>query len=827
MPIDALLPQLEVAGRQEGATLLLQAPPGAGKTTRVPLALLRSLGSADATAQQLNPRIWMLEPRRLAARAAAERLAGELGETVGATVGYSVRLESRTSGATRLEVLTTGLFLRRLQADPALEGVGALILDEFHERGAELDLALALVRQARELLRPDLRLVVMSATLNLEPLRQQLPQAQVLQSEGRSHPVTVEHQLPRADERLERQVLRALEQQWLPLPEPRGSVLVFLPGLREIQQCQRLIDASAWGAAIECVPLHGNLSLQQQSMAIRAPRSPQGKVVLATAIAESSLTIEGVELVVDSGLSRVSRFDPRSGMDGLVTRPASLASAEQRAGRAGRLGPGRCLRLWSPAEQARRPPFDPPDLLEADPVPIALQLAQWGDPLGEQLPWLDPPRPAPLLEARQLLDQLGALDQAGGLNSHGRQLGQLGLHPRLGHLLLQGASWAAASLAAELAVLLSERDPLDRREAGSDLLLRLDWLRHQPPGSLVQRLRRQWLEQLDRCRVNPAPPEALRGASEADLAARLVAAAYPERVALARADQPQRFLTRGGRGAVLPPHDPLLGSEALAVATVDDGGQEARILLALPISLPALLAEAEQHGQWCRQARWDREAGRVRCEETLALGALILHRRPWRGADGQAVSTALMQGIQERGLAVLPWSPASRQLQARLTLLHQQVGSPWPNRHDDVLQEDLEDWLPPHLDGMQSLAELQNLNLNEALWGALPWAMRAELDRLLPAQLVLPGGRRAPLDYSSGKPVLAVNLQALFGLDATPTVLEGRLPVTVHLLTPAGRPAAITQDLGGFWRGSYRDVRRELRGRYPRHHWPEDPGVQP
>jgi ATP-dependent helicase HrpB len=805
-----------------GSTVLLQAPPGAGKTTRVPLALLRALP---------GQRIWMLEPRRLAAKAAAERLAAERNEAVGDTVGYSVRLESRTSGATRLEVLTSGLFLRRLQADPALEGVAALILDEFHERAAELDLALALVRQARELLRPDLHLVVMSATLNLEPLHQQLPQARVLQSEGRSHPVAVQHQLPRPDERLERQVLRGLEQHWLPQPGERGTVLVFLPGLREIGQCQRLLEASSWGPSVECVALHGNLPLAQQSQAIRPACSPQGKVVLATAIAESSLTIEGVGLVIDSGLSRSNRFDPRSGMDGLVTRPASLASAEQRAGRAGRLGPGRCLRLWSPAEQARRPAFDPPELLEADPVPIALQLAQWGDPLGEQLPWLDPPPTASLREARLLLEQLGGLDATGALTAHGRQLSRLGLHPRLGHLLLCGAAWGVPQLAAELAVLLSERDPLDRREAGSDLLRRLDWLRHQPHASALQQLQRQWLDQLARLDGAPAAasgagaPLAAAMGSEATQAARLVAAAYPERLAQARPQQPQRYLMRGGRGAVLAPHDPLLGSDALAIAAVDGAGKDARILLALPLDQAALRAEAEHSGHWQHRARWDSQAGRVRCEATLELGALVLERRPWPDAGAGAVRAALLQGIAEQGLEVLPWSKASRQLQARLNLLHQLRGAPWPNRQPDALLQELELWLAPHLESWQSLADLAQLNLAEALWGDLPWALRGELDRLLPAQLPLPGGRPASLDYGSGAPVLAVKLQALFGLQHTPTVLEGQLPVTVHLLTPAGRPAAITQDLAGFWRGSYREVRRELRGRYPKHPWPEDPSA--
>lgn len=803
--------------RPEGATVLLQAPPGAGKTTRVPLAMRRSLDTNPAASPG---KLWMLEPRRLAAKTAAQRLAAELGESVGGTVGYSVRLESRLSERTRLEVLTTGLFLRRLQSDPALEGVAGLILDEFHERGAELDLALALVRQARELLRPDLRLVVMSATLDLKPLQEQMPAATVLRCPGRRFPVAVEHQPPRPAERLERQVLRALEQHWLPQRRAGETVLVFLPGLGEIQRCQQLIETVDWAEDIECIPLHGSLPLAQQSRAIAPASAPGGKLVLATAIAESSLTIDGVTLVIDSGLSRCSRFDPSSGMDGLVTRPASLASAEQRAGRAGRLGPGRCLRLWSPAERSRRPPFDPPSLLEVDPVPIALHLAQWGDPLGQDLPWLDPPRPAALLEARQLLEQLGALDATGALGGHGRQLAQLGLHPRLSHMLVMGARQGRADLACELAVLLSERDPLERREAGSDLLHRLDWLRRQPRGHAMQRLCRQWRDQLQGVvRSQPSPDPA----PEAEAAALLVAAAYPERLALVRADQPHRYLMRSGRGAVLPPHDPLLGSEALAIAAVDGAGQDARVQLALPLSRAALLREAESQGHWEREARWDGEGGRVRCEQSLRLGALILERRPWRDADGPSVQAALLQGIRERGLERLPWTAASRQLQARLCLLHSLRGAPWPDCSDAYLRQELEHWLAPHLGGLQSLAELQQLNLAEALWGDLPWQLRQELERLLPAQLSLPSGRRAALRYDSGEAVLAVKLQELFGIAVTPTVLEGQLPVTVHLLTPAGRPAAITQDLPGFWRSGYREVRRDLRGRYPRHAWPEDP----
>lgn len=821
LPIDGLLEQIQAA-LKPGATVLLQAPPGAGKTTRVPLALREQLDGSGLA----GGLIWMLEPRRLAAKAAAQRLAAELGEPLGQRVGYSVRLESRTSAATRIEVLTSGLFLRRLQADPALEGVACVVFDEFHERGADSDLALALVRQARELVSPELRLVVMSATLDLAPLAAQLPDAQVLHSEGRSYPVAVEHLRPREGERLDQLVLRALEQHWIDQRVDHETVLVFLPGQREIQACLRAIGATDWGAAIDCVALHGNLPLAAQSQAIAPAQTPEGKVVLATSIAESSLTLAGVRLVIDSGLSRRSRFDPHSGMDGLVTVAASLASAEQRAGRAGRLGPGRCLRLWSPAEQQRRPSFDPPELLEIDPLPLALQLAAWGDPMGDDLDWLDPPPAAPLLEARDLLLQLGAIDAKGTLLPHGQHLAQLGLHPRLAHMLVKGHAMQNLDLACELAALLSERDPLKRDEAGSDLMPRLDWLRRQSGRSPLRQLQEQWHRQVTS--IHPGQPAAKPrpevATTEAAMAAQLLSLAYPERVALARAGSSHRFLMRGGRGALLHPSDPLVGCEALAIATADGQGSDARIGLALPIARDELVALAEAGaGQWQCMAQWDSTSQRVRCEQTLQLGALVLDRRPWHGPSGELVRQALLEGLAHLGLGALPWSDRSRQLQQRLALAHQHLGEPWPNGHLDHLLTHLDQWLGPHLEGLRSLDELKGLDLCEALWGEAPWRLRAELDGVLPSALGVPSGRDVPLDYANGEPVLAVKLQEMFGATRTPTVLGGQLPVTVHLLTPAGRPAAITQDLAGFWAGSYQEVRRDLRGRYPKHPWPEDP----
>jgi ATP-dependent helicase HrpB len=545
-------------------------------------------------------------------------------------------------------------------------------------------------------------------------------------------------------------------------------------------------------------------------------------------VAESSLTIAGVTLVIDSGLSRLSRFDPATGMDGLVTQPASQASAEQRRGRAGRLGPGHCLRLWSPAEQQRRPPFDPPELLAVDPLPIALQLAEWGGAPDDPLPWITAPPRRSLAEARSLLRQLGAIDGDGRLTDHGRAMARLGVHPRLAHMLLRARDRGWESLASAVAVLLSERDPLDRREAGSDLMRRLDWLRRPGARRPWRDLQSQLLRQLaDSQGPQPSAPSRLgreaHSGSEDARAAQLLGWAYPERLALGRGRGDGRFLMRSGRGAVLPPGDPLASAEALAIASVDGQGQEARVRLAVALSrqgLEELLADGVEE---CTEARWDGNDQRVRCERLRRSGALVLERRPWPEATGEVVERALLEGLESLGLEVLPWCRTSRQLQQRLMLAHRHLGSPWLDRSPDQLQQDPGSWLGPHLGGLSSLQDLQRLDLPEILWGDLDWSLRRELERLLPLTQPVPSGRRVPLDYGSGTPVLAVKLQEMFGCLEGPTVLDGRLAVRVELLSPAGRPAAVTSDLAGFWSQGYAEVRRELRGRYPRHPWPEDP----
>ena len=815
--------------------MLLQAPPGAGKTTRVPLRLLETIGAEGL--------ILLIEPRRLAARAAAERLAAGLGEAVGERVGYSVRLERRSSRRTRLQALTGGLFLRRLQADPGLEGVACVIFDEFHERGAEADLALALVRQARSLLRPELRILVMSATLDLEPLAAGLDRATVINSLGRSFPVAVEYQRPREREPLQQQVVRALENHWLDCRGRGETVLVFLPGQREIGAAQAAILATEWGQEISCTPLHGQLSLADQGEAIAPAGSEAGKVVLASSIAESSLTIAAVTLVIDSGLSRRNRFDPASGLDRLVTLPASLASAEQRRGRAGRLGPGRCLRLWSAGEEQRRPAFDPPELLVSDPLPIVLQLAEWGAGLGEELAWIDPPPRAALAEGRSLLQNLGALDSDGHLTPAGRAMAQLGLSPRLAHMLLRAQASGVLELGCALAVLLSERDPLNRRDVGSDLICRLDWLRARPgegadhlaPGRSAQRrqlrqlqdeLRRQVLAvtATDRAVIAADPSQELQEQiPEQTMAGLLLGWAYPERIALARGRGDGRFLMHNGRGAALHPGDPLANAEALAIATAADEGAEAPIHLAVRLELASLQRLAAPQARELLEARWDPQAERVRCECTTRFGALVLASTPWPEAQGEVVLAAMAEGLRQLGLAALPWCPRSRCLQQRLALAHHWLGSAWPDRRLQTLEHDPAAWLGQRLAGLRSRQELRQLDLIGALWGELGWEQRRQLDQWFPETLAVPSGRQVAVDYSADQPVLAVKLQEMFGSTVHPSLLEGRIPVSLQLLSPAGRPAAITCDLAGFWNSGYAEVRRDLRGRYPKHPWPDDP----
>lgn len=807
LPIDEALPALRAALAGHPA-VVLEAPPGAGKTTRVPLALLDAPWLADR-------KILLLEPRRLAARAAARRMASLLGEPEGQTVGYRTRLDSRVSAATRIEVVTEGILTRLLQADPALAGYGLVIFDEFHERSLQADLGLALTVQAQALLRPELKILVMSATLDGAAVAELLGGAPRITSAGRSFPVTVRY-LP-GDGPLEGRLVAAIRRA---LAETTGSLLVFLPGTPEIRRLAAQLDRAELPAQVRVCPLYAGLDAAAQDAAIAAPAAGERKIVLATSIAESSLTIDGIGVVIDAGLSRHTRFNPRTGMDGLVTVPVSRAAAEQRAGRAGRLGPGACLRLWSEAEQGRLPAYAAPEIAVADLAPLALELALWGVRDAAELAWLTPP-PAPhLAQARQVLQALGALDGDHAITPHGRAMAGLGLPPRLAHLLLAGASADACLLAA----LLAERDIL-RRTPGQapavDIELRLTALRTGRAGGDVDRAAFDAVLQLAR-RLQKGLRRSLPAASGAPQGCgALLALAFPDRIAQRRARGSYRLA--GGRGATLDAADALAGAEFLVVAELDDVGDNARIRLAAAIARSDIEAVCMPLIETAEEARFDAASGAVQARRVQRLGALVLADDPVPQPSAAAVTGALLEAIARRGVAALPWSDADRQLRARVALMHRlepQAG--WPNLSDAALQAGLADWLGPYLPGLRRLDELEDGRLRTALSSLLDHAQSRRLDAELPRELSVNGRARA-IDYSADAPVLAVRLQDLFGRHDTPRLAGGRVALVLHLLSPAGRPLAVTADLAGFWRGAYAEVRKQMRGRYPKHPWPEDP----
>lgn len=828
LPIEPVLPALREALRSHGSAVLV-APPGAGKTTRVPLALLDEpwLGGR---------RILMLEPRRLAARAAARYMAASLGEPVGETVGYRVRLDTRVGPRTRAEVITEGVLTRLLQADPALEGVGLVIFDEFHERSLHADLGLAFCLQSRAVLREDLRILVMSATLEAEPVAALLGGAPVLTSAGRSFPVETRYLDRRVEGRIEPVVARTV---LAALASHPGDILAFLPGAGEIRRVEAILAAAGPGSRVQVAPLHGSLPQEAQDRAI-APSPPgERKVVLATAIAETSLTVEGVRVVVDSGLMRVPRFSPRTGMARLVTVPVSRASADQRRGRAGRLGPGVCYRLWTEQEDRHLLPHNTPEILEADLAPLALELAAWGVSDPGELLWLDPPPAGALAQARELLRQLGALGRDGAITPHGRRMAELGLHPRLAHMVLQAIPPGLGGLACELAALLSERD-IFRAAAGAggagalpeaDLRLRVEALRR--PGEGEPALARGYAVDAAACRRIRAEAErwrrelgipAPRGegtGDPVDACGLLLAYAYPDRIAQRRA--PGRFLLRSGRGAALAGPQPLADAPYLVAAELDDQGPESRIFLAAPVDLADLERSAADAIEEERLIAWDPAVQAVRARRRLRLGALVLREAPLPDPDPEAVTAALLRGIAAEGLAILPWTKGARQLQQRMLFLHR-LEPGWPDVSDPALAATLAEWLGPHLHGLKGRDDLQRLDLAEILAGLLTWDQRRELDQAAPTHILVPSGSRIPVDYSDpAAPVLAERLQEMFGLQETPRIGRGRVPLTLHLLSPAHRPVQVTRDLASFWRDAYFEVRKELRGRYPKHYWPEDP----
>jgi ATP-dependent helicase HrpB len=790
LPVDESLPRLKAVLAERTAAVLV-APPGAGKTTRVPLALL------DAPWLK-GRKIVMQEPRRLAARAAARRMAATLGEQVGETVGYRVRLDSKIGPRTRIEVVTDGLFLRLLQDDPSLENVGCVIFDELHERGLESDLAFALVRESQGALREDLRVIAMSATLDPGPVSQRLGGAPMVESAGRMFPVETRYLDREAMGRIEDTVASAVRNA---LAAEGGSALVFLPGVGEIRRVEERLAGLA--ANIDVVPLYGDLSPADQDRAISPSPPGRRKVVLATSIAETSLTIEGVRLVIDSGLMRVPRFSPRSGMTRLETVRVSQASADQRRGRAGRLEPGICYRLWTEESQRGLLPFTPPEILDADLAPLALELAAWGVADAATLPWLTPPPVASLLTARELLLDLGAIDQAGGITPHGRAMVRLGQHPRLAHLVIKGRELGQGRVAALLTAILGERDFLRLPPGQRDVDLR-----HRVDIALTGKAPRQIAETARRI----APREAKNETPDLAMTGSLLALAYPDRIGRRRAGTAGRYLLSGGRGAVLPEGDAMANEEFLVVADLDGSAQDSRIFLAAPITareIEDLYADRivqEEIVEW-------RDS--VVARRRRRLGALVLEDKPLNKPDPEKVKAAMLTGLRQRGL---PWTDELRAWRQRIAFLRQ-LDQSWPDLSDAALAASLDDWLAPFVDGAA-----RRIDFAEALKALVPWEQQRQLDKLAPTHIEVPSGSRIPVDYGNpAEPTLSVRLQEMFGLTDTPRIAGGKVPVTIHLLSPARRPVQVTRDLASFWKTAYRDVKAELKGRYPKHYWPDDP----
>ncbi|HVY17014.1 MAG TPA: ATP-dependent helicase HrpB [Rhodopila sp.] len=802
LPVSDALPAL-LATLATGRNAVLVAPPGAGKTTIVPLALLEAERDPDR-------RILMLEPRRLATRAAATRMASLIGQQVGGTVGFQTRLEGARSVETRVEVITEGLLLRRLQADPGLEGVGTVILDEVHERSLESDLGLALCLDLQRMLRPDLRLLAMSATADGARLSGMM-NAAVIESEGRMFPVSIEQakrdiahirDLPDAVARAIREALAAHQ----------GDVLAFLPGMAEIRRTQSALDRC--GALV--LPLHGDLPPAEQDRALRPAETR--RVVLATSIAETSLTVPGVRIVVDGGWRRTPRLDPATGLTRLTTVRISRAAADQRAGRAGREAPGVAIRVWSQAQHRGLPPFDRPEILEAELSGLVLECAAWGTPPGA-LAFQDPPPSGALAAGAALLKELGALDEQDRITQAGRDMVRIGGHPRLAAMMLAAASPGEAALAADLAALLEERDPLRRADAPADIGLRMNAIAFGADDAdrgALHRIRQTAEQYRRRMRVP-------RGTQADGEPGALLAAAFPDRIGQRRGE-PGSFRLSGGGSARMPVTDPLAKANLLVAAALELKAAS-RIRLAAPLDpdhLPPVLAERVTEQV---ESGFDPVTGGVLSRRRQRLGTLILSDR-MEQADPATLAAALADAVAAQDLRPLPWTDTTRQLQARVALMRDlEPEAGWPDLSDAALKAGIRDWLPPYLSGLTRLADLSKLDLHAILRGLMAWEMTARLDRALPTHLPLEGGR-ALIDYTEQPPIASAKAQAFYGMAATPLLAEGRVTLRLALLSPAGRPIAITADLAGFWKNAWADARRDMRGRYPKHNWPEN-GANP
>jgi len=820
LPIDEILPALHTVLTAE-RNAVIEAPPGAGKSTVVPIALLDEPWARSG-------KIVMLEPRRLATRAVATRMASTLGEAPGETVGYRMRLETRISKRTRIEVVTEGVFTRMLQSDPALEGVAAVLFDEFHERSLHADTGLAFALDSQENLSPDLRLLVMSATLDGAAVAKLLGGAPVVTAAGRVFPVEVHHvgtgmpMLPGGREPPELAVVRTIKRA---LAEAPGDMLVFLPGAGEIRRVQGML--SGLGADVDVLPLFGELAPGDQDAALRPAKAGRRKIVLATNIAETSLTIDGVRIVVDAGLERRSMFDPSSGMNRLEVQRISRASAEQRAGRAGRTAPGVCFRLWGEGAERSLAAYAPPEVCVADLAPLALDLAVWGTEAGA-LRWLDAPPAATLASARDLLRRLGALDAGGKVTAHGRAMQEFPAHPRLAHMLLKARDLEVGALAAELAALLSDRDLL-RAGAGprardSDIRTRLEALRHGSAdidrGALdrVRRAQRSFEQQL-------GAAGASRGGSDVDPGV-LLGMAYPDRVGRRRPGNDARYQLSNGRGASFAAAESISKEEFIVAIDLDDREREAQIRLAAPLARTDLLDYFEPDLRRGDELAWDERTEAVVARRVIRFDELLVEEKPLHDVPRAASAAAMLEGVRSMGIESLPWDDDARDFQARCEFVRKldrkDVGE-WPDSSAPALAADLS-WLEPFLDGATRRSQLSRVSVVTALRARLHYEQQRKLDSLAPTHIDLPTGTRARIDYrDDNAPIASMRMQEVFGLAATPRIGGGSVAVTFTLLSPGRKPLQITRDLASFWRNAYLDVRKDMRGRYPRHYWPENP----
>ena len=799
-PVDAVVPRLSEA-LTLGSTAILVAEPGAGKTTRVPLKLLGSSWLGDK-------KIVMLEPRRLAARAAAKRMAETLGEEIGATVGYTVRLDRKVSAKTRIEVVTEGILTRRLQHDPELKDTGLIIFDEFHERSLDGDLGLALTLDMRQGLREDLRLLIMSATLDTAKLSEHLQGAPVIQASGRMFPVETRYLGKTTRQTLSADACKATQQALL---ETKQSILVFLPGEAEIRRTEEMLNAANLPATVFVRPLYGAMGFAEQDAALNPAPEGSRKIVLATTIAETSLTIEGIGTVIDTGFKRSPRFDPASGMTSLETVRVSLASADQRRGRAGRLGPGVCYRLWPEAETRALAAHDQPEILVSDLTPLVLELAAWGVNAPSSLSWLDPPPAAAFAQAQDLLKRLEALDKDGRITAMGKAMVKVPLHPRLAHMVVKGQALGSGEAAADLAAFVSERDGLGR-DAGCDIASRLLATR----GSARSRIQASAKQIKQILGIKADTTSISEGV--------LVALAWPDRIAQRRGGD-RRYRLSGGGGAILPEHEALAKQEWLAVATTDGASGDQKIFLAAPLTLVEIETHFDDQIEVLENVGWDTRSQNVVAARVRKLGALILEERPLTSADPEAMAEAMLRGIAEMGLNALPWTDGANSFRAQVQFLKRLFPEEaWPDLSDEALAQNIDEWLKPYLAGISRKSHLERLDLLAILKSLVPHDLQRQMDGLAPRRIEVPSGAHVAIDYETeGDPMIRVRLQEMFGLAKTPTIAKGRAQLRIELLSPAGRPLAVTKSLETFWTNGYPDVRAELRGRYPKHSWPEDP----